>query len=129
MESVSVIVCAYTLDRWELLVQSLRSVVEQDLQPVEVFLCVDHNEEMYARCQDELPTVFADAPWPLRIVQNKFQTRLGGARTTAAELACGSILAFLDDDASATPSWLRTLTDPYENPKVVAVGGGTYPSI
>jgi cellulose synthase/poly-beta-1,6-N-acetylglucosamine synthase-like glycosyltransferase len=57
------------------------------------------------------------------VIQNKFETRLGGARTSAAEIATGDVLAFLDDDASASTSWLRRLTKPYENPKVVGVGG------
>jgi hypothetical protein len=65
----------------------------------------------------------ADAAWALHVVQNRFDSRLGGARTTAAEIATGDILAFLDDDAAAASSWLRTLTKHYEDPKVVAVGG------
>jgi cellulose synthase/poly-beta-1,6-N-acetylglucosamine synthase-like glycosyltransferase len=125
--SVSVIVCAYTLDRWDLLVQSLSSLIGQDVQPIEVFLSVDHNEEMFLRCRDELPQLFADMTWPLRVIQNRFDTHLGGARTTAAELAIGDVLAFLDDDASATSSWLRTLTAPYKNSNVIAVGGAPIP--
>jgi glucosyl-dolichyl phosphate glucuronosyltransferase len=125
--NVSVVVCAYTLERWDLLVRSLRSLVEQDLQPTEVLLSVDHNEELFLRCRNELPELFTDATWPLRVIQNKFDTRLGGARTTAAELAVGDILAFLDDDASATTSWLRTLTAPYKNSDVIAVGGAPIP--
>ena len=120
---VSVIVCAYTLDRWELLNESLQSVTRQDLQPLEVILCIDHNEALYEKCVAELAPTLAGAPWEFRVIQNKFETRLGGARTSAAEIATGDVLAFLDDDASASPSWLRYLTRPYEDPKVVAVGG------
>ncbi len=120
---VSVIVCAYTLDRWELLNESLQSVVRQELQPHEVILCIDHNVELYERCVAELAPKLAEAPWEFRVIQNKFETRLGGARTSAAEIATGDVLAFLDDDATASSSWLRFLIKPYENPKVVAVGG------
>jgi glucosyl-dolichyl phosphate glucuronosyltransferase len=120
---VSVIICAFTLDRWELLNESVQSVVAQDQAPFEVFLCIDHNPEMFDRCVAEMATIDAGVPWTLQIVQNRFDTRLGGARTTAAELATGDVLVFLDDDAAASPSWLRTLTKHYEDPNIVAVGG------
>jgi cellulose synthase/poly-beta-1,6-N-acetylglucosamine synthase-like glycosyltransferase len=120
---VSVIICAFTLDRWELLNESVRSVVAQDQEPYEVILCIDHNEELFERCNTEMSTIDDDVSWNLTIVQNRYETRLGGARTTAAEVASGEILVFLDDDAAASPSWLRTLTMHYEDPKIVAVGG------
>ncbi len=120
---VSVIICAYTLDRWQLLQRALLSVVAQDQVPHEVLLCVDHNPAMFERCDEELPPLVAGAPWTLQVMQNRFDTRLGGARTTAAEIATGDVLVFLDDDAAATPNWLRMLTKNYEDPTVVAVGG------
>src|SRR5487761_2695301 len=92
---VSVIVCAYTLDRWDLLGEALDSLTRQDLAPIEVILCIDHNHEMYERCVAQLPAL----------------------------VATGDVLAFLDDDAAATPTWLSTLTAPYDDPGVVAVGG------
>lgn len=120
---VTVIVCAFTKDRWELLVGALRSLVDQELPPIEVILCIDHNPELYEMSSAEFPVAFSDAPWPLRIVENRFTTRLGGARTTAAEIAVGEILAFLDDDAFAESTWLRRLVEPYRDPAIVAVGG------
>jgi glucosyl-dolichyl phosphate glucuronosyltransferase len=120
---VSVIICAYTLDRWELLNKSLQSVADQEMQPVEVILCIDHNHDMFTRCAAELPPVLAKAPLKFRVIENRYGTRLGGARTSAAEIATGDVLAFLDDDAFATPSWLRCLTDVYDDAAVFAVGG------
>ena len=120
---VSVIICAYTLDRWELLNKSLQSVTQQDLQPIELILSIDHNRDMYVKCAAELPKTLAHAPWKFSVIENRYDTRLGGARTSAAEIATGDILAFLDDDAFAAESWLRTLTGAYSDPGVVAVGG------
>jgi glucosyl-dolichyl phosphate glucuronosyltransferase len=120
---VSVIVCAYTMDRWELMNEALQSIVRQDVAPYEVFLCIDHNVDLYGRCFAELSKLDADMPWKLHIVNNRFDTHLGGARTTAAELATGDVLAFLDDDAAATPQWLGRLTSHYSDPDIVAVGG------
>ncbi|HEY5438339.1 MAG TPA: glycosyltransferase family 2 protein, partial [Acidimicrobiales bacterium] len=121
--TISVIICAFTLDRWLLLTESLQSVVSQELPPSEVFLCIDHNPEMFDRCVKEFSAIDQSVPWSLTILQNRFDTRLGGTRTTAAEVATGDILVFLDDDAAATPSWLRTLTSHYADPNIVAVGG------
>jgi glycosyltransferase involved in cell wall biosynthesis len=120
---VSVIVCAYTLERWDLLGRSLESLTVQDVQPIEVILCIDHNVELYERCVSEFLPRFTEAPWHFSVIQNKYASRLGGARTTAAEIATGDVLAFIDDDASATSSWLRRLTEAYDDHNIVAVGG------
>jgi glucosyl-dolichyl phosphate glucuronosyltransferase len=120
--SVSVIVCAYTLDRWDLLLASVQSVLEQTLRPEEVFVCIDHNEELYHRCQDHW-----SAEPRVSVVQNKYAGRLGSARTTAAEMAIGEFIAFLDDDASADKGWLSRLIDPYCDPNVLATGGSPLP--
>jgi cellulose synthase/poly-beta-1,6-N-acetylglucosamine synthase-like glycosyltransferase len=120
---ISVIVCAYTLERWEMLNKALQSVVSQELAPIELILSIDHNHEMYERCVGELTAALANAPWKFTVIENKYNTRLGGARTSAAEIATGDVLAFLDDDAFATESWLRTLTAAYSDPEVYAVGG------
>jgi len=52
--TVSVIICAYTLERWEQMKEALASVVRQELAPLEVFLCIDHNDALYERCLEEL---------------------------------------------------------------------------
>jgi len=119
----SVIICAFTLDRWALLGEAVQSVVDQVIQPFEVFLVIDHNGEMYERCRSALPLLADGCEWDLRVVENRFDTRLGGARTTGAELATGDVLVFLDDDAAATPTWLQIILNDYVDERVVAVGG------
>ena len=42
-------------------------------------------------------------------------------------MAGGEVVAFLDDDAVASPDWLRFLTGPYARPEVVGVGGLSRP--
>ena len=42
--TVSVIICAYTEDRWPLLLQSVASVQQQCRIPMEIIVCVDHND-------------------------------------------------------------------------------------
>lgn len=51
-------------------------------------------------------------------------TGLSVARNTGAQAACGKILAYLDDDAIASPHWLRSLYAAYQGNERLAVAGG-----
>ncbi|MER8521407.1 glycosyltransferase [Mesorhizobium sp. M0644] len=124
--TISVIICAYTEDRWELMLQSVASVQEQTLQPCEIIVCIDHNEILFHRCAAYWAGFAASTP-PIRVIQNKYDGHLGSARNTAAETAAGDILAFLDDDAAADKDWLGILTDPYQDERIGAVGGRPLP--
>jgi GT2 family glycosyltransferase len=124
--TISVIICAYTEDRWGLMLQSVASVQQQTLQPRDIIVCIDHNETLFQRCATYWADFAASAP-PIRVVQNKYDGHLGSARNTAAEIATGEILAFLDDDAVADKDWLAILTDPYHDEGIGAVGGRPIP--
>ena len=116
--SVSVVICAYTLGRWDQLVQAVDSVQHQE--PLhETILVVDHNDTLLARSR---------ARWPdLAVLANAGAQGLSAGRNTALETATGDIIAFLDDDAVAEPHWLQRLVEPFEDAKVVAVGGSAAP--
>ena len=45
------------------------------------------------------------------------------ARNLGIEQAGGELIAFIDDDAIAEPTWLEFLVAPFENPRVGATGG------
>ncbi len=125
--TVSVVICAYTEDRWPLLLHSVASVQQQSRIPVEILVCVDHNDSLLDRCRRQWADQ-ADGPSvPVVVLANKYQGRLGSARNSAAELARGDIVAFLDDDAWADPDWLDRLLLPYRNESVAAVGGAPVP--
>jgi len=51
-------------------------------------------------------------------------TGLSVARNTGARVAKSDILAYLDDDAVASPLWLKTLYDAYQNNEKLAIAGG-----
>ena len=125
--AVSVIVCAYTLDRWGLLCDSVDSVLHQTLVPTELFLSVDHNRELFERCRERWPDSPSGSATVIRVLENRYDGHLGSARTTAAELATGEFIAFLDDDAAADPDWLERMVAPYADPGVIAVGGRPLP--
>lgn len=116
--TVSVVVCAYTEDRWDDLVASVESVRGLPEAP-EVLLVVDHNDGLLARSRDRWSDVVVAA--------NESRQGLSGARNTGVALASGDIVAFLDDDASADPAWLTHLLGPFADPRVAGVGGHATP--
>jgi glycosyltransferase involved in cell wall biosynthesis len=113
--NASVVVCAYTLDRWDDLSAAIASTRRQTRAAIEILLVVDHNDELHRR---------ATAAWPeIRVVESTGPRGLSGARNTGVEAAVGEIVAFLDDDATAEERWLEELVGPYRDPGVVGTGG------
>jgi GT2 family glycosyltransferase len=118
MDSVldfSIIICAYTLDRWDELVASVASAQRQTLPARDVVLVVDYNEELLRRAAAACPGVI--------VLSNDGVLGLGDARNTGAAAAQGAVLAFLDDDAIAADDWLEQLLPGYADPAVLGVGG------
>ncbi|MBX6389859.1 MAG: glycosyltransferase family 2 protein [Frankia sp.] len=113
--TVSVVICAYTLDRFADIETALRSIREQEQPPTETILVIDHNDELLRRARAAFPEV--------TVIANEGRRGLSGARNTGVAHATGDIVAFLDDDARAAPDWLAKLTAPYEDPDVVGAGG------
>lgn len=48
---------------------------------------------------------------------------IAAARNAGLAAAAGEIIAFIDDDAFAEPTWLGRLTQPFDDPGVAATGG------
>ena len=144
--SVSVIIPAYTMERWELLQQAVTSACNQTSLPVEVIVPIDNNEELLRAGQSTWANVGMDSGVPIYVISSEFfheewnlsvhahahgtKRRFGAgqARNAAAEQAKGEILAFLDDDAVAETTWIEELMKPYTDPSVLAVGGAPHPN-
>jgi glucosyl-dolichyl phosphate glucuronosyltransferase len=111
----SIVICAYTLDRWSDLQRAIDSTQRQSMTPFEVLLVIDHNPELAQR---------ARVAWPdVRVIESRGPQGLSGARNTGVEDASGEVVAFLDDDAAAETTWLAELVAPYVDERVVATGG------
>jgi GT2 family glycosyltransferase len=117
LETASVVICTYTERRWSHLLAAIESIRCQDVRPAEVIVVVDHNPSMLLRVREHHPDVIA--------VPNEQQRGLSGGKNTGSARATAEIVAFLDDDAVAEPSWLARLLAPYASPNVVAAGGRT----
>ncbi|GAA3631132.1 glycosyltransferase family 2 protein [Microbacterium awajiense] len=118
MVSVSVVVCAYTLDRWDQLALAMASLRSQE-PAHDTVLVIDHNPQLLER---------ARRAWPeATVLANSGRQGLSAARNTALNATTAEVVAFLDDDAYARPGWLATLVAPFADPAVVAVGGSAEP--
>ncbi|MDD7917702.1 glycosyltransferase family 2 protein [Actinomycetospora callitridis] len=118
--SVSVVICAYTDERWDDVLAAVSSVAEhQTVAPHEVIVVVDHNPALRDRLTGALPDVL--------VVENSQTRGLSGGKNTGVAASTGEVVAFLDDDAVAGADWVRTFAEGYDDPDVLGVGGLTLP--
>ncbi|MDZ4721512.1 MAG: glycosyltransferase family 2 protein [Roseiflexaceae bacterium] len=116
---VSVVVCAYTLDRWSDLVAALDSIQCQQEAAREIIVVIDYNPTLLELVRARFPHCI--------VLENSGPRGLSDARNTGVTAAQGAIIAFLDDDAIATPDWITQLLVGYTDPQVVGVGGAIEP--
>ena len=119
-QDISVVICAYTEMRWNDLIAAVASVKQQTLSPKEIIVVIDHNQPLLTRIREQMPDVLA--------IANKEEQGLSGARNSGIEVTTSSIIAFLDDDASAAPDWLQLLYEGCANTQVLGIGGAVLPS-
>ena len=118
MYSVSVIICAYTEDRWDQLIKAIESIQQQTLPVTELIVVIDYNSSLFIRLQQSNNNIV--------LLENREKKGLSGARNTGIAVATGDVIAFLDDDAIAAPNWLEFLIKHFgEN--VLGVGGAVLP--
>ncbi|AEH36977.1 glucosyl-dolichyl phosphate glucuronosyltransferase [Halopiger xanaduensis] len=119
---VSVVICIYSMDRFEAFSEAVESVLDQTYEPVETILIVDGNQTVYERVEEE---------WGgherITVYCNDENVGLSMSRNRGAELANGDVIAFLDDDAVADEQWVKELVSVYEEHDVEAVGGKMVP--
>jgi glycosyltransferase involved in cell wall biosynthesis len=116
---ISVVVCAHDEGRWAEMQMAIDSLAEQTVPPHEIILVIDHNERLLRRAQDaRLASI---------VVANSHERGLGGARNTGVDHAGGDVVAFLDDDAAACPTWIESFTETYRDAHVAGVGGAANP--
>ncbi len=119
----SVVVCAFDVGRWAHTVDAVESVLAQDVPAEEVVLVIDHNSELLERARAMWPDP------PVRVIASWGARGLSGARNTGVAVTSSEIVAFLDDDAVAEPTWLGRLLAPYADGDVVACGGAVLPTL
>jgi GT2 family glycosyltransferase len=116
---VSAVICTYTEERWPNLVAAVTSLQCQTLPPHQIIVVVDHNARLLQRARDHLPAAIA--------VPNTGPRGICGARNTGVATAQGDLIAFLDDDATASPHWLQLLVHHCQDAQVLGTGGAVEP--
>lgn len=119
MQMVSVIICAYTEQRWDDLIAVVASLQQQTRRPEEIIVVIDHNEALYSRALQQFPDI--------QVVRNTQQKGLSGARNSGIVYASGAVIAFIDDDATADAQWLETLLHCYSHQEIMGAGGQVSP--
>ncbi len=120
--SLSVVVCAYTLERWDDLCRAVESVLAEEDTVSQLVVVIDHNEDLFVRAADRF-----GADGRITLCRNTGRRGLSDARNTGVAAGHGEIVAFLDDDAAAQPGWSAALLAHYADPDVAGVGGHAAP--
>lgn len=119
MLNTTIIICAYTENRWDDITEAVASCRQQRPPPGEIVLVVDHNPKLYQRLINAFPD--------LVVVENNEKQGLSGARNSGIAASRGRLIAFLDDDAVAEPDWLAKLQAHCDQPYVNGAGGKVEP--
>ena len=117
--NASVVICAYTEERWDNIVAAVESLHGQTVPPAEIILVIDHNELLFERARSLRGVV---------TIRNSKSQGASGSRDSGIAVAGRAITAFLDDDAVADPEWLELLLRGYADPGVAGVGGSIEPA-
>jgi GT2 family glycosyltransferase len=113
---ISVIIPCYSMERFEDTLEAVRSAWEQTVKPIEVIICVDHNEALFDRLQKEVPENTI-------VLLNNNAHGVSETRNTGIRRAAGDIIAFIDDDAVARKDWLENILPSFADPNVMVIGG------
>lgn len=117
--SVSVIICAYTRDRWVELSACIRSAQAQQPAVSEIIVVVDHNSDLETEIRTAFPSVVVTA--------SRGKKGLSAARNTGIALAHGRILVFLDDDAYAAPDCIERMVQHFGRVEIAGVTARVVP--
>jgi glycosyltransferase involved in cell wall biosynthesis len=117
--TISVVVCAFTVERLQVMGEAIESLRAQTLPAHEIVLVIDHAPELLEEVRRLWPDIV--------IVPNREKQGLSGARNTGVAEASGEVVAFLDDDAIAAPDWLQRLAAAYADSNVLGAGGTVRP--
>ena len=121
-QTVSVVICAFTTERWPQLKDAVASVLDQEPAPGEVLVVLDYCPALEVLTRDFFRTD------RVRVLANSAQKGLSGARNTGTSAASSDVVVFLDDDAVAQPGWLAAHAKQHLNSDVVGVGGLVVPN-
>jgi glycosyltransferase involved in cell wall biosynthesis len=120
MSDISVVLCAYTAERWDDLIAAVTSIREQSIAAKEIVVVIDNNAELLERVRDEMTDIVA--------IGNDGPRGAGEARNRGVAAATGAFIGFLDDDAVADRDWIELAMRAFGDERVVGAGGRIEPA-
>src|SRR5215472_18014143 len=114
LPTVSVVTASYAMERWDHLREAVALIQAQTVCVFETILVIDHNPDLLDRARRELQGVV--------VIPNTRDRGVSGARNSGAAASNGDLVAFLDDDAIASDTWLEALLTHFASPDVVGAG-------
>ena len=112
---VSVVLSTYSKDNFNQVLDCIESLGHQTFPPEEIILVLDSDPDLITYYK----SIFNGR---VKIVDSG-GFGLSRARNAGIQAAKSEIVAFIDDDAIADPSWLHNLLKDYDSASVVSVGG------
>jgi glycosyltransferase involved in cell wall biosynthesis len=116
MVKISAVICTH--NRQDYLVRAIESLLAQDFPDSEIILVNNASTDGTA----DLAQNYTNHPQFRYIYEPVLG--LSTARNTGAVAAQGEIIAYLDDDAVASPGWLRVLSTAFTEDQKLAIAGG-----
>jgi cellulose synthase/poly-beta-1,6-N-acetylglucosamine synthase-like glycosyltransferase len=123
--NVSVIVCAYSLERYHYLLQTIQSLCNQEYPVAEIVVIIDKNATLY----DQITSDAEKYHWRnVKLIFNEELKGVSYARNVGIKESSGDIVALIDDDAMADPKWTQAMVASFAgDARVGAVTGLTVP--
>lgn len=121
---ISVVICAFSSKRFDMTIDCIRSIFNSTYKNYEIMLVIDGNNKLKQRFDETFKNVNN-----ITIIENIKNEGPSVSRNRGVELAKGDIVAFIDDDAFATPEWLGTMVKNFsEYPQISVCGGKLIPN-
>lgn len=123
---MEITICICTYNRYDYLTKAIESAMSQDLERSRYKIIVIDNSPDHAAAE-EFGKTFSDLPFLTYHVEKT--PGLSNARNVGARMSGTPFIAFMDDDAIASPHWASTILSAFERfgEKVAVVGGKVEP--
>ncbi len=118
--TISAVICSCDFERRNLLGDAVESLRRQSVPARDIIVIIDHSDRLLTWARKNLSAA--------EVVENSCSKGLSGARNCGFQVSRGSVVAYLDDDATAPMNWIADLAHAYRDPAVMAAGGSADPA-
>jgi len=118
-------VCAYSLERYHYLLQTIQSLQDQVFSIAEIVVVIDKNVSLHRQMASDTKL----HNWSnVKLIFNEELKGVSYARNVGIKETNGDIVALIDDDAMADPTWTQTMVASFaEDERVGAITGSIVP--